>query len=161
MNPKKKRSRELIQLCARLSQWRQEEGGGRGTRIPEPLWQEAIRVTHREGLYRTARAARLNYARLQQRSRTAGPAPVPDEIVENPRKGVVAARPSKSGGVDASVRIPGCATFIPLSALPLSAPAPATRTTIEMVAANGNRMRLEVPGSVDVADLIQTFWRCP
>lgn len=158
MNPKKKRSRELIQLCAQLSQWRQEEGGGRGTRIPEELWQEAIRVAHREGLYRTARAARLNYARLQQRSRTAGPAPVPDE---KPRTGVVAARPSKSGGVDASVRIPGCATFIPLPALSLSTPAPAAHTTIEMVAANGNRMRLEVQGSVDVAGLIQTFWRCP
>lgn len=152
MNPKKKRSRELIQLCARLSQWRQEEGGGRGTRIPEELWQEAIRVACREGLYRTARAARLNYARLQQRSRTAGPAPVPDE---KSRKGAIAASPTKPGGGDAS------ATFIPLSALPLSAPVPAACTTIEMMAANGNRMRLEVPGSVDVAGLIQTFWSGP
>ena len=150
MNSKKKRSRDLIQLCARLSQWRQENGGGRGTRIPEDLWQEAIRVAHRDGLYRTARAARLNYARLQERIHTADPVRARDEP---PRTGSVAARPTKPSGVDIS------ATFIPLPALPL--PAPAAGTTIEIIAATGNRMRLEFAGAVDVAGLIQAFWRGP
>ena len=66
MRQQKIRSQELVELCARMSKWRQEGGGGRGSRIPEELWQEALGVARIDGLHATAQAARLNYERLKQ-----------------------------------------------------------------------------------------------
>ena len=65
MRQQKIRSQELVELCARMSQWRQKVGGGRGSRIPEELWQEALRVAHIDGLHATAQAARLNWVQLE------------------------------------------------------------------------------------------------
>lgn len=46
--------------------WRRKHGG-RGSRIPEPLWAQAVEVARTEGVYGTARALRLNYERLKER----------------------------------------------------------------------------------------------
>jgi hypothetical protein len=57
----------LESLQARLTQWR-EEHGGRGRRIPEPLWIEAAEVAREEGVETTARHLRLNRDKLKERS---------------------------------------------------------------------------------------------
>ena len=62
MGQKTARSRELVALSARVAQWRKESGGGRGSRIPEALWEEAVRVAGIVGLYPTARALPLTMA---------------------------------------------------------------------------------------------------
>jgi hypothetical protein len=58
---------ELEALRRRVEGWRRQ-GGGRGSRIPEELWREAVTVSHRAGLHATARALRFNYENLKRRA---------------------------------------------------------------------------------------------
>jgi hypothetical protein len=51
---------------ARLTQWRAQHGG-RGIPVPEKLWAEVVKVARVEGAGTTARALRLDRARLEAR----------------------------------------------------------------------------------------------
>src|SRR5688572_1172230 len=73
-------SRELKALQRRVESWRRV-GGGKGSRIPEGMWQEAVALSRTEGLWRTARTLRFNYERLKKASSAACPAPA-TEFVE-------------------------------------------------------------------------------
>ena len=64
---REKGSRELEAVRQRVERWRRKEGG-RGSRIPEELWNEAVTVARVAGVYATARALRLNYERLKERA---------------------------------------------------------------------------------------------
>ena len=57
---------DLVEVGRRFAQWR-KGSGGRGSRIPAELWNEAARVARMRGVYATARALRLNYERLKTR----------------------------------------------------------------------------------------------
>lgn len=59
-----KRSGALVELRDRVQAWRRREGGGPGKRVPDELWEQAVRVARVAGLTATARATRLNYDRL-------------------------------------------------------------------------------------------------
>ena len=59
-------STKLKEVQRRVERWR-ERGGGKGTRMPEDLWQAAAEVARVEGLYSTSRALRVEYRRLKQR----------------------------------------------------------------------------------------------
>lgn len=59
--------RELVVLQRRVEAWR-GRSGGRGRRIPEELWAEAVRVVRTAGMYATARALRFNYEGLKKRA---------------------------------------------------------------------------------------------
>jgi HSP20 family molecular chaperone IbpA len=63
-----RQTQELVALQRRVEGWRRE-AGGRGSRIPEKLWSEAVAVSRRAGLYVTARALRFNYENLKRRAR--------------------------------------------------------------------------------------------
>ncbi len=58
---------ELMAVRRRVEAWRRR-GGGRGSRIPEELWKEAVEVAQVAGLHATARALRFNYDRLKERA---------------------------------------------------------------------------------------------
>jgi len=60
------RQTQLVRLGERLSRWR-EQHGGRGQPIPEELWVAAVQVAEAEGVQATARALRMDRARLAQR----------------------------------------------------------------------------------------------
>jgi hypothetical protein len=60
-------TRKLMVLRRRVEGWRRE-GGGRGSRIPEALWNEAVAIAREAGLYATARALRFNYEGLKKRA---------------------------------------------------------------------------------------------
>lgn len=65
-------SGELVAVRRRVEAWRRSNGG-RGSRIPEQLWNEAVEVARVAGLHATARALRFNYERLKERAgQTAG-----------------------------------------------------------------------------------------
>ena len=51
---------------ARLTQWRAQHGG-RGIPVPEELWAEVVKVARVDGAGTTARALRLDRARLEAR----------------------------------------------------------------------------------------------
>ena len=57
---------ELAEVRRRFTQWR-KGSGGRGSRIPAELWNEATTVARKRGVYATARALRLNYEGLKTR----------------------------------------------------------------------------------------------
>ena len=127
-------SRELAELSTRVQKWREREGGGRGSRIPEELWLEAIRVVRIAGLYATAQAAHFNYQRLKERSEGGAASDGAEDVGD------------------------GNSRFI---ALRMAPPSAAAKTTIEVWGRQGDRMRVDVTGETDVAALLQTFWGRP
>ena len=62
-------SRRLSRVQQHVEHWRRN-GGGQGRRMPEKLWQEAVKVAREEGLYATSRALRVDYGRLKERLST-------------------------------------------------------------------------------------------
>jgi len=61
------RGRSRLALAhTRLTQWRAQHGG-RGIPVPEELWAEVVKVARVEGAGTTARALRLDRARLEAR----------------------------------------------------------------------------------------------
>jgi hypothetical protein len=56
----------LALIRARLTQWRAQHGG-RGIPVPEELWAEVVKAARVEGSGTTARALRLDRARLEAR----------------------------------------------------------------------------------------------
>jgi hypothetical protein len=58
-------SNELRQLGGRMEEWRSSHIPRR--RLPEEFWEAAVGVARQEGVYRTARALRLDYANLKRR----------------------------------------------------------------------------------------------
>ena len=61
------RGRSRLALThTRLTQWRAQHGG-RGIPVPEALWAEVVKVARVEGADTTARALRLDRARLEAR----------------------------------------------------------------------------------------------
>jgi hypothetical protein len=61
------RGRSRLALTyARLTEWRAQHGG-RGIPVPEELWAEVVKVARVEGAGTTARALRLDRARLEAR----------------------------------------------------------------------------------------------
>jgi hypothetical protein len=61
------RGRSRLALTrARLTQWRAQHGG-RGIPVPEKLWAEVVKVARVEGAVTTARALRVDRARLEAR----------------------------------------------------------------------------------------------
>jgi hypothetical protein len=57
---------QLALTHARLTQWRAQHGG-RGIPVPEEMWAEVVKVARVEGAGATARALRLDRARLEAR----------------------------------------------------------------------------------------------
>jgi hypothetical protein len=130
------------------------------------LWLVAVRVARIDGLYRTAQALRFNYTRLKELSRAAdqgksvAAAAAGERAVQveqgSPNKGDLvkgASGPRRIVPVPADA--PGPARFVPLTM------APGRQTTVELLRANGDRMRVEVAGELDLVGLVQTFWSRP
>jgi len=122
--------RELTALQRRVEVWRRR-GGGRGCRIPEVLWKEAVRVAHVAGVYATARALRFNYKGLKQ------------------RVGEAAAMPS------CNERVGG---FVALEMPPFKVTA---KVVVDLVSRDGEQMRIDVSSAsgLDVVALAQAFWK--
>jgi hypothetical protein len=168
MEQKKAESQALTELCSRLEQWR-KAGGGRGSRMPEELWQEAVHVARSAGLYATAKATRIKYEALKERCEPASLGPLSAPVGAGPRQGsqAVAARGQElvgskgTGGgkgpapAPSGPGTPGGARFV---TLPAVAPCLSSQTTIEVVGRQGDRMRVECAGPVDVVGLVQTWW---
>jgi hypothetical protein len=58
-------SRAVEAVRRRFEDWRRD--AGRSRRIPEELWRVAVDLAAQHGIWRTARALRLNNAALKQR----------------------------------------------------------------------------------------------
>ena len=123
-------TQELIVLRRRVDGWRRD-GGGRGSRIPEAMWAEAVSVSESAGLYATARALRFNYENLKKRAIAARKEP-------RPRKQAM--------------------EFV---ALPMPQLANGLKVLIDLAGPDGERMRIEVCGgsAAEVGTLAHALWR--
>lgn len=121
--------RELVAVRQRVERWRRKDGG-RGSRIPEELWNEAASAARVHGVYATARALRFNYDRLKARA----------AVVEGE------GRSSKRAA----------SAFVELR----MEPGGAAGAVIELVGRRGDRMRIHLSGArtTEVVDLAQAFW---
>ncbi len=147
----RKTSTEMNDLGRRVAEWR-EEHGGRGSRIPDELWKDAVRVAKVEGVWATAKALRFNYEALRDRVRQGGSS---GAVVKGPRKtGGTAATPARRTEVP-----PGESAGASFIAFELGQLGGAGRTVIDLLGRHGDRMRVDVAGGVDLTDLVQTFWR--
>src|ERR1044071_51962 len=63
----------FAQVRDRLARWRAKHGG-RGIRIPEPMWAEGVEIAQVEGVEATARARQLASAGRAARRTAAGTA---------------------------------------------------------------------------------------
>ena len=115
----------------RFAQWRQTRKVP--TRIPEPLWAEAVELASRYGVSRTARALGVAYYSLQERVERATARPAP-------------CAPAGSG-----------ATFVEL-ALPVGVEA--GECLVEWEEASGAKMRVHLQGLTgpDLVALSRSFW---
>ena len=116
------RSRETQALPARLEAVRRRFEQWRGTResrscIPDPLWSAAVKLCATYGIYRTAKALRLNPESLKKHAASA----------------------SSNGTTDREVP----ATFVELSPSGLSC---ASECLIELEDRRGVKMRIHLPG---------------
>ncbi len=123
-------TQKLLALRQRVEGWRRD-GGGRGSRIPEEMWNEAVVVSRTAGLYATARALRFNYENLKKRA-----------AKRTPRPRTPVRRPE----------------FVSLPMAPMPEGA---KVVVALVARDGEQMRMEVTGAsaMDMVALAQAFWR--
>lgn len=159
-------SEDLTRLMEAVAKWR-AEGGGRGSKIPQDLWNEAVRVARVEGVWRTAKALRFRYEQIKKRIDWAdggdGSQFPADPIRAGETRGTGRSRRSSkkaraaivstNGG--AGAKLNGQSAFI---ALQMGPQASDGRAVIELHGRHGDRMRVEVPGGVDVGDLVEKFW---
>jgi hypothetical protein len=131
-------------LPARLEAVRQRFQAWRGkrkprSRIPEPLWSSAVKLVSAYGLYRTARALRLDYYALKKRAER-GPR-------ANNNSPTAPTAVSK-----AEVVTPFLELVSPIST--------ATECVVELENAAGAKMRVHLKGvaSPDLATLSRSFW---
>lgn len=130
----RRRSR-LDQTRARLARWRAQHGG-RGIRVPEALWAEAVEVARVEGIEATARRLGLDRSRLEARM---------------PATGAVAIGET-AGEVGSGTR------FVELDTGRLGL---SRGTVIRLEGRDGERLEVELGTGmrVEVAALVDAFWR--
>lgn len=162
-------STELNELSQRVAAWR-ESNGGRRARIPEQLWQDAVRVAAVVGVWPTAKATRFNYEALRDRVKQAGGG----RAVGKPRakggaavakrgriaraNGAAGAVVAIAGPVKRAVGAPNGSTGASFIELEMGQLGGAGRTVIDLVDRHGDRMRVDLAGGVDVVGLVRSFW---
>ena len=120
----------LVRAQGHLESWRRDFGG-RGVRIPEELWGEAVEAAQTCGLLMTAQKLGLDRGRLEARV----------SLAEGQQR--------RTGGRREPV-------FVEVGMNPLGS----GRAVVEFVSRDGDRMRIDVagPSGVDVVGLSRTFW---
>jgi len=123
----------LESLRGRMDRWRAGCGGKR-SRVPQELWNAAIEVARREGVWATSRATRLNYQGLKDRMSQA----------------------STGSGIETT-----SPSFIEVAMAAARTADGSSRTVIELEGRGGERLRVEVTGAsgLDVVGLAHAFWR--
>ena len=121
----------LERLKQRFICWR--ESRKQGERIPQALWSSAVGETKQHGVYRVARALRLDYAYLKRLVGPTGRAKSPAKIDTQ---------------------------FVELFAAPLAKAPAACECIVELHNVRGAKMRVELNGAglAGLASLCSSFW---
>jgi hypothetical protein len=162
-------SAELEKLVEQVDAWRAKEGGRRA-RIPEEMWQEAVRAARGVGVWAAAKALRFNYQALRGRVELENSGGERTPRTASGGRGLVAktsgrsktamaggaGRASTAGRVrrssGRSAKEKAGPEFIALEMGQLGG---VRRTVIDLESRHGDRMRFEVAGGVDIVGLMQ------
>ena len=140
VGPKRRAERRLAKLSARVAEWR-ERHGGRGARIPDEIWNEAVEVARTDGVYATALAVHFNRGRLQARVLASGQ--LPGGKPKSTKQRTRIKQKEGDGG-----------RFI---ALELARPS--STSVLELLSRHGDRMRVEGVSGAELWALIERLWR--
>jgi len=143
-------SSEMAELGRRLREFR--EAHVPRTRLPEELWPAAASVARQEGLYRTARSLRLDYAQLKRRvAPSSSSGERRSARKKNARRKQRAALPKRA---ERTKRSSAATAFVELLSDSLAADC-----LIEVEGASGGRMRIRRKMSTaEVLNLVR-HWR--
>jgi hypothetical protein len=133
-------------LRKRLTRWRTLHGG-KGQRIPEKLWAEAVEIASIEGVESTARLLHLDSARLRDRvsESKGGHGATDDQKPESE---------SKSGHDETGDQKPE------LEFVEVELPQERSWAMIKMVSCKGNELHIAgMASTVDIHGLVRDFWR--
>lgn len=126
----------LVSLRGRFEEWRRTRAVR--CRIPEPLWDSAVKLAKKHGLHRTAKALRVNYYALKER-------------VEGEAASGLRDMPEGDA-----------AMFFELAATPpaFSKLAGSCECTLELEDGDGSKMRVHLSGvaTPDLIALSRSFW---
>jgi hypothetical protein len=165
-------SGELEKLVEQVTRWRAQEGGRR-SRIPEELWQEAVLAARGVGVWAAAKALRFNYQALRRRVELENGGSEGTPRTPSGGRGLVAKTSGRSkigmaGGAGRAttagrlrrssgrpVKEKAVSDFIALEVGQLSG---VRRTVIDLESRHGDRIRFEVAGGVDIVGLVQRLW---
>ena len=143
----------LVGVRRRFERWRRSREVG--TRIPESLWDAAVKAAQKCGLAQTSRALSVDYYTLKKRLEAVPPAGVTGKA-----KRRVKAKPHRRvdvAGSDATSAVGVEPAF-------LEVPAPVSggvaECVLELDRADGTKMRLHLKGieAPDPGVLIRSFW---
>ena len=148
-------SQELNELRRRVAAWRRQ-GGGRGSRIPDALWNDAARVARVDGIWLTAQALHFNYARLRGRVEQGDGSERAEGTRAAELLGVEKSERNRVEQANDGKRAEGNggSTFVELTMEQLSG---GGKTMIELQGRHGDRMRIEMTSGVDLLGLVRTF----
>ena len=121
----------MAEVAARVTRWRATKQ--KGSRMPEELWREAVSLARVHGIYRVVRGLRIDYQSLKKRLGMA----------------------SSQG---AAARSSG---FVELDGAQLIGARHSAPTVVELLAADGMKLTIQLPseGAVDVLALAEAFCR--
>jgi len=138
-------SAELKEARKFVEAWRKDDGGP-GSPVPEAVWGAAVAAARRDGIWCASRTLRLNYARLKARTEGRDSAANPKALTKGRRRAVVDRR--------GAGEVVEQAKFIDIGMSQLCG---STKSVVELCSRDGDRMRVEVDGAVDVVALTQTL----
>ena len=130
---------ELGRVERQLSRWRAQHGG-RGRRLPEPLWMAAAEVASQAGVNETARVLGLDRERLLRRV----------GVRPGGASGVAVPTGTEVGGPAAS------SAFVEVDAQRVFARG---KTVVRLRRRDGDQLEIEVEGSaMDAAAVARALW---
>lgn len=133
-------------LRKRLTRWRTQHGG-KGQRIPEKLWAEAVEIASTEGVESTARLLQLDKARLRDRlaESKSGDRESGDQKPESESK----SRHSEAGDQKPEFEF-----------VEVELPEERGSAIIKMVSSKGIELHIAgMASTVDIHGLVRDFWR--
>jgi len=141
----------------RLERWRGTRRAG--ARIPEPLWNAAVKVAERYGIHRTTKALRLDYYSLKRRvEREAAEKEAAAKEAARAKEPAAKRRDARKSGVGTSQASVGTTTFVEL---PAPAWAACGECTLELERPCGTKLRVCLKGMsvADVAAIGRGLWQ--
>ena len=131
---------DIKEVQALIECWRHTKPRPRA--MPEHLWQDAVSLARKYGVYEISRALNVGYAKLKDLTSQTQPYPHDRELVVHD--------PALPPALPA-----GFVSFSPASLFDISESSP---NELELISVDGNSLIIRTHQPLDLPDLIRSFW---